>query len=98
MSASAARISGKRDVSKLSRLAVLMGGKSFLGELVELASASIPLNLEVPGIRVVMLEPIAESLQTSPIKLLNFAFQQLNLGHTLSLAGVFPDGKTPDGS
>ena len=74
MSANAARISVRYDASKLSRLAALMRGKSFLGELVELAGASIPLNLEVPGIRVVMLKPIAESLQTGPVKLLNFAF------------------------
>ena len=75
MSASAARILVKSDASKLSRLAVLMCGKSFLGELVELSGASIPLNLDVPGVRVVTLEPIAESLQARPVKLPNFAFQ-----------------------
>lgn len=75
MSANAARILMKRDASKFSGLAALVRGKSFLGELAELASASIPLNLEVPGVRVVMLEPIAESLQAGPVKFFNFAFQ-----------------------
>ncbi|OGR60320.1 MAG: hypothetical protein A2X36_07995 [Elusimicrobia bacterium GWA2_69_24] len=74
-----------------------MRGKSFLGELIELAGASITLNLEIPSIRIIMSEPVAENLQTSSIKLLDFAFQQLDLGHTPSLAGVFQNGKTPFG-
>jgi len=74
MSASVARISEKCDASKFSRLAVLMRSKSFPGKLVEFPSASIPLNLEIPSIRVEMPEPIAESLQASSIKLFDFAF------------------------
>lgn len=61
MSASTSRILMKRDASKLARLSALVRGKRFLGELGELSNASIALNLEIPGIRVVILEPIAES-------------------------------------
>lgn len=95
MSASNARTWVKRDASKFSGLTASMSGESFSGELVEFASASIPLDLEIPGIRVVMLEPIAEFLQTGSIQLLDFSLEQLNLCHILSLAGVFPDNKTP---
>jgi len=95
MSASIARILVRLDASKLSSLAALMRGESFLGELVELARSNIPLNLEVPGIRVIMPEPVPESLQAGPVKLLDFALQQLNLGHPLSLARVILDNKDP---
>ena len=93
MRASVARILAMRDASKFSRFAALMRGKSFPRELVEFPDASIPLNLEIPCIRIVPLEPIAESFQARPIKLLNFAFQYLNFGHAFSLAGVVPDRK-----
>ena len=84
----------KRDASNFSGLPALMRGEGFIGKPVELTGASISLNLKVPGIRIVMSEPVAEDLQTGPVKLLDFALQQLNLGHAISLAGVIQDNKT----
>lgn len=93
MSAGAARIWVKRDASNLSGLAALMRGEGFIGEFIKLAGASIPLDLEVPCVRVVVPEPVAEDLQTGPVKLFDLALQQLNFGHALSLAGVIQDNK-----
>lgn len=94
MSEGTARIWVKRDASNLPGLPAPMRGEGFIGELVELARTSIPLDLEVPGVRVVIPEPVAESLQTVAVELLDFALQQLNFGHALSLAGVIQDNKT----
>lgn len=73
-----------------------MSGECFLREFIKLAGACVLLNLEIPGVGIIPTEPVSKSLETGPIQFLNFALQQLNFGHSMSLPWECPNGKGAD--
>ena len=70
-----------------------MCGECFLREFIKLTGARVLLNLEIPGVGIKAAEPVSKSFETGPIQLLNFALQQLNFGHSMSLPWECPNGK-----
>lgn len=74
-----------RSVSKGPSFSALMSGQGILCERIELAGSYVLLNLKIPGVRVVAVEPVSKRLETGLIQLFDFALQQLNLGHGMSL-------------
>lgn len=74
-----------RSASKSPSFAAFVGGKGILCDLIELAGAHILLDLNIPGVRVIAAEPVSKCFETGPIQLFDFALQQLNLGHLVSL-------------
>ena len=62
-----------------------MSGQGFLRKFIQFASACVALDLEIPGVRIVPAEPVPKCFEAGPIQFLDFAFQQLNFCHLMSL-------------
>ena len=82
-----------RSASKCPAFAAFVSSQGFLRERVKLAGAGVLLDLMIPGIRVIPSEPISKCLEIGPIEFFDFALQQLNFGHFISLPCEFLNGK-----